>query len=248
MKKKLLAISLVVVIAVIAITGTSLAYLTDTDEATNVFTSGSVDIELTEADVVKDEKGNLVEDPDGSRHNGEYDYGKLYPAMSVTKDPTIKNVGSEDAYVAAKITVSAGKGDLDSLIGTGYMGLLGINKIVSGGFVKENDTMKQDYNGLSDNGLPVYGDDTYSVYQEVEQDKDGNNVYYFYIFIENALDSNESTGPLFTTITIPETWGNEEMAQFTDFSIKVTAYATQTASFDSCFDAMTKSFSDEFDF
>ena len=79
MKKKLMAISLAVIIVVIALTGTSLAYLTDTDEATNVFTTGTVEIELTEADVVKDERGNLIADPQGTRHNGDYDYGKLFP-------------------------------------------------------------------------------------------------------------------------------------------------------------------------
>ncbi len=248
MKKKLLAVSLAVIVVVIALAGTSLAYLTDTDEATNVFTTGTVEIELTEADVVKDERGNLVADPEGTRHNGDYDYGKLFPAMSVTKDPTINNIGTEDVYVAAKITVSAGEGDLESLIGTGYMGLLGINEIVSGGYVKENDTLKSDYNGLSDGGLPVYGDDTYSVYQEVEIDENQNKVYVFYIFIENPIAPEGTTGPLFTTLTIPEDWGNEEMAQFKDFTISVKAYGTQTTSFTSCFEAMTKAFSDDFDF
>ena len=248
MKKKILAVSLAVMIVVIALTGTSLAYLTDTDEATNVFTTGTVEIELTEADVVADAKGNLIADPAGTRHNGDYDYGKLFPAMSVTKDPTIKNIGTDDVYVAAKITVSAGEGDLESVLGTGYMGLLGIQDIVSGGYVKENDTLKSGYNGLSDGGLPVYGDDTYSVYQEVEEDENGNKLYVFYIFIETPIAPDGTTGPLFTTITIPEEWDNDEMEEFKDFTITVKAYGTQTVSFESCFEAMTKSFSDDFDF
>ena len=48
MKKKILSIALVVCLALVAIAGASLAYFTDTHDATNVFTSGKVDITLNE--------------------------------------------------------------------------------------------------------------------------------------------------------------------------------------------------------
>lgn len=48
MKKKILAIALIACLAVTAIAGISLAYFTDTDSKTNVFTSGKVDITLNE--------------------------------------------------------------------------------------------------------------------------------------------------------------------------------------------------------
>ena len=48
MKKKVLTVCLVAVIAIMAVAGASLAYLTDTDEATNTFTLGNVSIELIE--------------------------------------------------------------------------------------------------------------------------------------------------------------------------------------------------------
>ena len=51
MKKKLLAISVVVIIAITAIASTSLAYLTDTDKEDNVFTFGNVDIDLSKLPV-----------------------------------------------------------------------------------------------------------------------------------------------------------------------------------------------------
>ena len=40
MKKKILALCLVVALAVTAVVGGTLAYFTDTDEAENVFTTG----------------------------------------------------------------------------------------------------------------------------------------------------------------------------------------------------------------
>lgn len=49
MKKKLLVLSLCVALAAIAIAGASLAYFTDTDEATNTFTVGNVKIDLIES-------------------------------------------------------------------------------------------------------------------------------------------------------------------------------------------------------
>ena len=48
MKKKLTAIFLCVALVAIAIVGASLAYFTDTDAKTNVFTTGQVDITLNE--------------------------------------------------------------------------------------------------------------------------------------------------------------------------------------------------------
>ena len=58
--RKVLAVVLALVLtATLSIAGT-IAYLTDTDSAKNVFTTGNVQIDLTEAVVEKDEDGNLV--------------------------------------------------------------------------------------------------------------------------------------------------------------------------------------------
>ena len=69
MKKKILAIALVACMAIVAIAGASLAYFTDKDEATNIFTSGKVDITLNE---VFDE-----------------DTAQLIPGVDIQKDVTI---------------------------------------------------------------------------------------------------------------------------------------------------------------
>lgn len=238
MKKKILAICLVTIVAVMAITGASLAYLTDKEAQTNTFTSGNVDIKLDEAKVVLDNDGYISETLE-ERTEDDQDYGKLFPGQVITKDPTITNIGSEKAYVAAKITVTAT--DLESLIGTGYEGLLGINKMISGGLVKENDTMKQNHPLFGT--LPVYGDDTYSIYQVKEEA--GKHV--FYVFIETIMAPYDSV-TLFDTITIPSEWNNEEVAKVKDLSVTVDAFATQVQTFDDCFDAMTTAFADEFDF
>ena len=62
MKKKLIAISLVVAMLAVAVIGGSLAYFTDTDEETNTFTVGNVKIELLESQYhrVNAGKGNAI--------------------------------------------------------------------------------------------------------------------------------------------------------------------------------------------
>ena len=245
--RKVLAVVLAFVLTVSLSVAGTIAYLADTDSAKNTFTTGNVKIDLTEADVVEDANGNLV--ANGTIRNDvldaeetAYDYGKIYPGQTIFKDPTIELLeGSEDAYIAAVITVTDGEGDIEKLIGTGYEGLLGINKMVSGGFVKENDKMKPDH--PLHGKLPVYGDETYSVYQKVVDE----DTYKFYIFVE-GVKSAGYTATLFDTITIDADWGNEEMAELANLSITVDAYAVQAHGFDDCYTAMTTAFDSVFKF
>ena len=240
MKKKLFAILLCVAMLAIAVIGGSLAYFTDTDAQTNVFTAGKVGIAMDEAVVALDANGNLV--ATGSRTADDQNY-RLYPAQTVTKDPTITvDSDSENAYLAAKVIVTEqNAGDLESLIGSGYQGLLDITKLMSGGFVQEGAQMKS-YNGLGNGVLPVYGDATYTVYQQIE-----NGAYVFYIFVEDIKSANDSV-TLFTTMTIPETWDNAEMAKINGMEIEIKAFATQANGFADCYTAMTKAFPAEFNF
>ena len=52
LKKKIFGIALVVGLLVISIVSTTMAYFTDTDQATHTFTSGKVDIELADDAVI----------------------------------------------------------------------------------------------------------------------------------------------------------------------------------------------------
>ena len=89
MKKKILALCLVVVLVATAITGVTLAYFTDTDDATNTFTVGNVDIDLTEPKW--DEQG-------------KEDAPEVYPGEALAKDPTVTNIGNNPCFVRVKVT------------------------------------------------------------------------------------------------------------------------------------------------
>lgn len=94
MKKKVLTVCLVAVIAIMAVAGASLAYLTDTDAEDNVFTVGNVQIDLTE-DFTQNSK---LLPATGSAQDGTLVNG-------VKKEVFVTNTGSEDAYVRVHIAI-----------------------------------------------------------------------------------------------------------------------------------------------
>ena len=105
MKKKIFAIALAVMLFALAIAGSSVAYFTDVEKATNTFTAGDVDIKLTYAGT------NVADEDDSKVLNTPIEIGDVYPSQVITVGATITNVGSEEAYVGAIITLS-GMGDL----------------------------------------------------------------------------------------------------------------------------------------
>lgn len=94
MKKKIIALCLVVALALTAIVSGSLAYFTDTDAADNVFTTGNVKIELKE----EFEQNSKLLPATGSAQQGTLENG-------VDKKITVKNTGSEDAFVRVHIAI-----------------------------------------------------------------------------------------------------------------------------------------------
>lgn len=111
MKKRILTLALVLALLATCFAGTY-AYLKDTKAVKNTFTTGNVYITLDEAQVTGDGKGNLVADgttriTTTAEANSVAQSYHLFPGMTVTKDPTITlNAGSENAWIAAKVTVS----------------------------------------------------------------------------------------------------------------------------------------------
>ncbi len=117
MKKKIVALCLCVALAVVAVGGATLAYFTDTDEATNTFTAGGVKIELIEQQVNED--GTELEDFEqeqvlmpivGSAQGDKDAFGQPVAENYIDKIVTIKNTGKSDAYVRAYFAIPS---DLD---------------------------------------------------------------------------------------------------------------------------------------
>ena len=86
MKKKIAALCVVICLLAVAAIGGTLAYFTDNETATNVFTMGKVDIELTETEWVA---------PDA-----------VYPGIAYEKNPVVKNIGDDSAWIRVDVTLS----------------------------------------------------------------------------------------------------------------------------------------------
>jgi predicted ribosomally synthesized peptide with SipW-like signal peptide len=236
MKKKIFAIVLCVAMLAIAVIGGTMAYFTDTDAQTNTFTAGKVDISLDEAIVEKNAAGNLVATGSRTDETQTLQNYHLFPAMSITKDPTITVAAdSEDAYIAAIVTIT---GDIYDLIGVAGYDNIDITKLASGGLMAKASTQVQGWNGLS----MVYETDDCVIYQDADK---ANNTWTLYIFMKAAQVANAKV-VLFDTLTIPSRWDNAEMAKINGMNIVVNAYATQTNGFADCYTAITTAFDSAF--
>ncbi len=237
MKKKIFVVALVVCILAIAIASATIAYFTDTESATNTFTSGNVAIEMTEAAVKADELGHLVKDDtvdrkEATEEGATFDYGKIFPMQTIYKDPTVQNTGSEKAYIGAIITIKNDEGTIDDLLTvTGETNKTAVNEFIT---------------GLVSNGAD------YTVkYAEVKDDSDQVIALQIYIIKTEALagadDGNgESADPFFTGVKIPSTWDNDEMAKCKTLSVSVKAYAVQTTGFANAEAAIQAAFGSDF--
>ena len=109
-KKKVFALALSVCVVVLSIASSSIAYFTDTAGYTNTFTSGKVDITLTEAVALRNETTGHVEIANAENrrdYNDNAVYGKIFPNQTIAKDPRITVAAdSEDAYLGATVVIS----------------------------------------------------------------------------------------------------------------------------------------------
>lgn len=123
MKKKIVAFMLVVAMLAIAIVGGTLAYFTDDGAETNVFTVGSVKIELIESfvhrgaatgyeniegypEVASGEHTNeQILAASGDAYKEYLAAQQLMPGIAINKMPYVKNTGNSDAYIRIRMMI-----------------------------------------------------------------------------------------------------------------------------------------------
>ena len=133
MKKKITALCLCVALLAVAVVGASLAYFTDTKSATNTFAVGNVSIDLIEQQrhVEDGKKTTTLE----GFEQGEKDALGMPTAKNyVDKMVTIKNTGSEKAYIRAYFAIPSALDDGNETFNAG-MNVLHFNfgnKVVNG--------------------------------------------------------------------------------------------------------------------
>ena len=227
MKKKILAMCLCVAMLAIAIVGGTLAYFTDTDTETNVFTTGNVAIDLIE-----------VFDAENA---------KLLPGIDIQKEVTIENTGSESAYVRVHVAFPA-------ILDNGTPELAAYKNTLHWNFTKESvqegqwsQLQNKDQVGPNANypNWPGNGG-TYNTYT-TEVDGIPYNVYV--ITYETALAAGATTEtPAINKVYLDAAVTNEQMTGIIDElgEIKVLVFAEggQEAGFTDAYTALITQFGD----
>ena len=252
-KRKLMLVAVSLCMVAILGFGGTLAYLTDTDQQKNVFTTGKVQLNLDEVIVKKqvndptaDNYGDFIPvlDDEGNEERTTdaqslQEYNKVFPGNVIAKDPTVTVLeDSEDAWVIIKVDITGN--DLYSLFGIEGSNELDLkkNNVFSGGMISETVTAQSyhldDFNG--------YGNDKFFVHQ-----KAFDNAWRLWFFMKAPMAETESV-TLFNTVTIPENWNNTEMAAFDELSIDIKAYGVQADGFADAYEAMEAAFPTEAEF
>lgn len=237
---------LLLLVSVLAFAGSTIAYFSDVKQTANTFTAGNVSIVLSESAITRDNAGNVIADTSKPRVLGTaegtlHNYGIVYPGQVICKDPTVRNCGSGDAWVAVKVTLTDGEGDICKVMGydPDETDMIDIETMLSGGLLDEKVHVGT-WNGIEN----VCHNERYAMVQVASR---ANDTYDFYFFMLSPVAKGDSF-TVFDTMIIDEIWDNDEMKELSDFKINVCAYAVQLYSFDSCFDAMTTAFGSEFSF
>lgn len=257
-KKKILTLALAAIVAVTAIAGASFAYLTDTDKATNTFTMGNVKIEQYEKDRNGDDFVNgqklLPIVGDNIDALTGYHTGTNY----IDKIVTVKNTGSESAYIRTHIAIPAA---LDA----GPYNYNASAKVLHWNGASANDTFSAaNPSGLLDNdwywgkstanAWPANSSD-YNCYQQTI-----NNVLYnvyvvthgtavasgkttapslLGLYLDKGVDYNATTGKYFIV-------NNGQTKEFTltadNTKILVLSEAVQVSGWNSAFTALDEAF------
>ena len=201
MKKKLLIMSVAMVLVCAFAVGMTIAYLTSTDEVVNTFTVGNVQIKLDEAEV--DQYGVPQGSPAPRVSRNDY---KLIPGHTYTKDPTVTVLsGSEKSYI--KMTVTVTKSDvLDDIFAPNGADLTSIF---------------DDYDGTT----WIYKDIT------EDNENKTRTYEFWYKETVDARENAVKLEPLFTSIVVPNFITGDQLAELQTMTITVNAYAIQADGF-----------------
>ena len=201
MKKKLLIMSVAMVLVCAFAVGMTIAYLTSTDEVVNTFTVGNVQIKLDEADV--DEYGVPQGSPAPRVSRNDY---KLIPGHTYNKDPMVTVLqGSESSYIKMTVTFSK-SAELDAIFAPNGANLMSIFK----GYDSNNWIYKGNTKDTTANTR------TYEFWYKEEV---------------AAPDADVALDALFDSITVPGNINNDQLKTIEDMTITVNAYAIQADGF-----------------
>ena len=249
-KKKILVLALSLAMVAILAVGGSLAYFTDSKNVDNTFTVGNVKIDLIEQE--RGENGKLKDFTQkkdlypiiGSAQGAKDEFGMPTAKNYVDKMVTIKNTGSNPAYIRAFFAIPSALDDGYETFNAG-MNVLHFNF----GNKVEGDTITSTYG----NEWNWKHGDKWN-YFETEIDGIKYNVYFADYY--RVLAKNETTEQLIQGVYLDKTFDIKDDKPYAfgkEFTVDagwdwnnvkcpVYAIAAQATGFDSCEEAMTAAF------
>ena len=214
--KNLVIIAAMLVVLIVGGIG---AYFTATDEASNSFTVGKIDVQVSEPtwEALTDTDENGIPDVAES----------VLPNMKIDKDPGITNLSeANDAFVFLKVTVPKSN-IVTSSVADGRKSAKAVTQL----FQLNNSTNTDTGKGLKWEESDTYNTDSWYL---VSSDTSGEseNVYVFAYGTSTActaLAAGATTAePLFNSVTFCNAIDGQGLEE-TDLEIKVEAYAIQAS-------------------
>ena len=250
MKKKITAIFLCVALVAIAVVGASLAYFTDTDNATNTFAVGNVEIKLIEQQrgengLVPFEQNKKLYPIVGSAQGEKDAYGMPTAKNYVDKMVTIKNTGTEKAYIRAYFAIPSALDDGYETFNAGLNVLhFNFGNKVKNGVVTSTEGAEWIWTH----------DSKWNYFETTLSDGIKYNVYYADYY--QAVDAGATTEQLVQGVYLDKTFDikdgkcyafGEEVTlddgwDWNNVSCPVFAVACQAEGFDNATDAITAAF------
>ena len=224
LNKKITTLSLVATLAATTIIGGTMAYFTDTDNADNVFTTGNVAIELIED---FEQRSKLIP-ATGSAQEGTLENG-------VKKEVSVKNIGTEDAYVRVHIAIP-------DVLDNGNPEFDASNNVLH--FNYANDSIgvgKWDWSKTA--GAPYEGDWNY-----YEKNIDGIDYNIYVVTYGSELSyGDETPEKAMHQVYLDSKVTNKDIEDIKtilgdEWEIKVVAEGTQAAGFDDAYEALNTAF------
>ena len=225
---------IILLFAIVMFTQATFAYFSSEVKTSGTITAGSVEIVLYESAVKRDGMGNLVEDTSSMRIFGTstgtvHDYGVIFPGQNIFKNPTIQNTGTNDAFIAAKMSITDGDGDIHRAIGFEDYDEIDVTMLFGGGFF-DKQAHFGNWNGFEN---VTYNDD----FAILQVPKRSEGKYDFYFFVTKPIAHGESV-MLFDNMNFPSEFTNVEMKEFADLRVDIYGFGVQTFGFENSFDAM----------
>lgn len=205
MRKRLVIAAAVLGLSAMLTVGASLAFFTDSEEAVNVVTMGSIDIQMNE-EVPTPGAGEVwkVTKKSGEEGTG-LEYTNILPGATLGKKAEITNIGTNPAYIRENITVTVTGRDGEALSADGLE------------FWRSDDLG-------SETKLFVWGQLEDADASVREESMTGGSIT---IYANDILNTTENVY-LFSHVRVPASWGNAYAGA--SIQIQLTAEAIQSDS------------------